>query len=89
MKLLETTNIYGDLIFGVLFCSLGGYILLRRKTVIDALLSSNKVFWDKIGFAYNEKASLFMTNIMIPTIAVLFLCVGILLIYRVIIFLLK
>lgn len=82
MKILETTNIWGDLIIGIIFLFLGGYLLIFRKNVIDALLLSNKIFWIKIGLCYSEKTTNYMTNIMIPFIGVLFLCVGLLLTYR-------
>ena len=82
MKIFETTNIYGDFIMGILFLSIGGYLLKFRKNVISALLCSNKVFWVKIDFCYSEKVANYMTNIMIPVIGALFLCVGLLLTYR-------
>jgi hypothetical protein len=82
MKIFETSNIWSDLIIGIIFLFIGGYLLLFRKNVIDALLLSNKVFWTKIGLCYGEKVTNYMTNIMIPLIGILFVCVGILLTYR-------
>jgi len=82
MKIFETSNIWSDLIIGIIFLFIGGYLLLFRKNVIDALLLSNKVFWTKIGLCYGEKVTNYTTNIMIPLIGILFVCVGILLTYR-------
>jgi hypothetical protein len=89
MKFIETTNAPVDLLLGVIFFMLGGYMLFCRKKVVDALLDSNKVFWGQIGFGYNEKNAVNMTNFVIPIMGLLFFCVGVLLTYRAIVFFFK
>ena len=89
MKFIELTNAPADLLLGVIFFMLGGYMVFSREKVIDALLASNKVFWGKIGFGYNEKIASTMTNFIIPIMGLLFLCIGVLLTYRAIIFIFK
>ncbi len=78
-----------DFIFGIVFSLIGLYSLVRRKKIIDALMASNKVFWDKLGFATKEKQGLFMANIMIPFMGAVFFFGGCIAIYRFIIYLLK
>jgi len=85
MKFIELTNAPVDLLLGVIFFVLGGYMVFCRKKVIDALLASNKVFWSKICFSYNEKIASKMTNFIMPIMGLLFFCVGVLLTYRAII----
>jgi hypothetical protein len=86
MKFIELTNAPVDLLLGVIFFVLGGYMVFCREKVIDALLASNKAFWSKIGFGYNEKITSKMTNFIMPVMGLLFFSVGILLTYRAIIF---
>lgn len=86
---MRTDNVFADIIFGIIFSSLGFSFIFWRGKVIDALISSNKVFWEKIGFAPDEKKAMLLTNIMIPVIGAIFLVVGVILIYRVIVYFLK
>ncbi len=86
---MKTDNFIADIIFGVIFSSLGFSFIFWREKIIDALISSNKVFWDKIGFAPDEKKALLLTNIMIPNIGAIFLAVGVILLYRVVMHFLK
>ena len=100
MSSLQNNNFISEIIIGVIFFSIGIYILLNRKKVITALLSSQKVFWGKMGFKhgffhkeklnkFNEKATKFSANIMIPIMGVVFLATGVLQICKVIIIYMK
>jgi hypothetical protein len=86
---MKTDNIIADLAFGIIFLFLGFNILFRRKKIIDALMASNKVFWEQIGFTTDQSKGTFMSNIMIPFIGITFLIVSGILIYRVVIYFLK
>jgi hypothetical protein len=79
---VKTDNVIADIIFAIIFSSLGFSLIFRREKIIDALISSNKVFWEKIGFTPDERRSIFLTNIMIPIMGAIFLVVGIVLIYK-------
>ncbi len=81
---MKTDNFIADIIFGIIFSSLGFSFIFWRGRVIDALISSNKVFWEKIGFAPDEKRAELLTNIIIPIIGAIFLAVGVILLYRVV-----
>lgn len=78
MKLiLQSTNILADLMNGAIFVLVGGYILLRRKKIVNALLASSELFWKEFGVNQN-KYSRFMSNIMIPLCGAVFFGVGVL-----------
>lgn len=77
MPLLHNDNSIAEMIIGIIFFLVGLYILLNSRKVITALLSSNKVFWEKMGFYHFEKVSLFLTNIMIPFMGIVFFATGI------------
>ncbi len=89
MNILQSNNFITEIIFGIIFFSIGLYILLNKRKVVTALLSSNKVFWKKMGFYHFEKVSKFLTNIMIPFMGALFFASGVLLIYKIIISFMK
>ena len=82
-----------ELIFGVGFTIIGVLFLLRRKKVVEALIISSKVFWEKmgLGFLQNDKIAFIITNFMIPVIGLVFSIVGFLLtcnaVYRIVIIL--
>ncbi len=82
---MKTDNIIADIVFVITFFVLGINLVFNRKKIIDALMASNKVFWEKIGISTDEKKGIFISNIMIPLIGVTFLIVSGILIYRVII----
>ncbi len=86
---LKTNRFIADLVFGIILSVLGVSFLFYRKKIISALMASNKVFWERIGFAPDEAKGMFITNIMIPIIGIIFLLVGGVLIYRVIIYFLR
>jgi len=86
---MKTDNLIADIVFGIIFSSLGFSFIFKREKIINALISSNKVFWENIGFSPNEKKGMFITNIMIPIMGAIFFVVGLVLIYRVIIHLVK
>lgn len=83
MKLIKSTSPIMDLVFGILFSLLGLFIIFNRKKLIDALILSSKIFWEKLGFSQIKEHS-FLTTVMILIIGILFLTIGIVLIYRVI-----
>ena len=86
---MQTDNIFADVIFGAIFLSLGLRLTLGRRKTIDALISSNQVFWNKMGFAPDEKRARAVTSIMIPIMGVIFLAVAALMIYRVVVHFLR
>ncbi|MHB8697684.1 MAG: hypothetical protein ACYC9J_06540 [Sulfuricaulis sp.] len=86
---MKTDNIIADFVSGIIFSALGFSMVFGRKKFIDALISSNKIFWDKIGYAPDEKRAVLLTNVMIPIMGAIFLAVGVILIYRVIIYFLR
>lgn len=81
---MKSGNFIADIIFGIIFSSLGISFIFGREKVVSALIASNKVFWEKIGFDADEKKALLLTNIMIPIIGTVFLAVGVVSIYKVI-----
>ncbi len=89
MQFLKTENLIADLLFGIVFSLIGGFFILRRKALISALLFSSKVFWEKMNFHPDEGRSALLANIMIPIIGVCFLLIGLLLLYRVVVYFLK
>ena len=86
---MQTDNIFADIVFGIMFLSVGLRLTFGRKKTIDALISSNQVFWSKIGFAPDEKRARAVTGIIIPIMGVVFLAVAALMIYRVVVHFLK
>ncbi len=85
MVLFKSESPIVDLIFGVLFCGFGFYTVGHRKKIVEASLSSSKIFWEKIGFFQGE--NIFrdvLTSFMIPLIGIIFATVGTLLIIRVV-----
>ncbi len=73
---------YGDLIVGLALFFFGGYLLLYRKNVVKALLSSNEVFWNTLGLRISNEPGMSITNIMIPIIGFIFFIVGLMLLGR-------
>lgn len=93
MSSSKSNNLVIEVLFGIIFFSIGLYLLLNRKNVVSAFLSSNKVFWKNIGFynsfIHNEKVGAFLTNIMIPFMGAMFLIGGALLIFKILIIYMK
>lgn len=82
MKKIEATDMYGDLVVGLALSLLGGYLLLYKKNVVKALLSSNEVFWDTLGLRISNEPGMTITNIMIPIIGFIFFITGLMLLGR-------
>ncbi len=93
MSSLQSDNYITEIIFGIIFFSIGLYILLNRKKVITALISSNKVFWKNMGFnnsfLHNEKVGTFLTNIMVPFMGAVFFASGVFQLCKIIIIYMK
>ena len=83
MSFLEHYNAITDSLFGIIFTIVGGGSIFYRKELAESLLDSNKAFWSKSSLLYNEKASSYMTNLMIPIIGIVFFCIGLSLLFRV------
>ena len=85
MKLFSSENpILIEMIFSIVFLILGFLFTLCRKRIVEALVLSNKVFWNRLGFSTNDKVVVFLSNIFIPVIGIVYSVVGVFLIYRVI-----
>ncbi len=84
MQFLRSENLMADLLFGIVFSLMGVFFILRRKMIISALLSSSKIFWQKMHMQYNNEESAVLTNIMIPIIGGCFLIIGLLMLCKVI-----
>ena len=80
MQLLKTEGPFMDLITGFFLSGVGLYIVLHRRKLVDALMSSSKVFWNKIGIAHSENTGL--SNIMIPLLGGMFSIIGFCLVVR-------
>lgn len=76
-------NIVRDIAFGVVFLTLGYYCIFQRTKLVHAFIYYYKVYRKNIAYVPNEKAVLFITNSVIPTIGVCYLALGVVLIYRV------
>lgn len=86
---MKTVNLIANIICGIIFSSFGFILIFKREKIVKALILSNKVFWENIGFTPDEKKGMFITNIMIPIMGAIFLVVGLVLIYRIVIHFLK
>lgn len=86
---MKTDNIIADIVFGIVFSCLGYSFIFKRGKIVNALISSNRVFWGNLGVTPNEKKGMFMTNIMIPIMGIVFLIAGVVLLYKFVIHLLK
>ncbi len=64
-----------------------GYILLfHRRKIIQALLASNKEFWNKLlDFNPNEGMQVFVANILIPLMGICFILAGLIMLYKIIV----
>ncbi len=82
MEFIKTTSPVIDLIFGLIFSLIGMIIIVNRKKIIGALILSTKVFWGKLNFFQPKEFGIFLTNLMVPIIGVVFLVIGLLLIYK-------
>ena len=74
---MKTVNPILDIIFGMVFLSIGFVFVYKRVRIADALMSSSRVFWEKLGFTINYKRGIFVTNIMIPIMGAIFFVCGI------------
>lgn len=86
---MKTDNLFADIVFGIVFSSLGYYFVFYRERIVTALISSNKVFWENLGYISNEKKGIFLTNILIPSMGLVFFVVGVMLFYKATIYFLK
>ena len=64
-------NFIADIFVGIGISIIGFNFFFRREKTIDALLSSNKVFWEEMGYTPNERRAAFLTQIMIPLMGAL------------------
>lgn len=87
MEFIKTATPVVDLIFGLIFSTIGLFIILNRKKIIDGLILSNKIFWEKLNLSQPKEVVVFLTNVMIPIMGMIFLIIGVLLIYKFIYFL--
>jgi hypothetical protein len=79
---MKTDNLIADIVFGIIFSTLGFNFIFRRGKIVNALMASSKVFWENIGFRPNERQGMLITKIMIPVMGAIFSIVGIVLVYR-------
>jgi len=85
MNFLEIGNLVTDLCGGAIFTVLGLYMTVRHKKIVGALLESNKVFWGNFVVSQNSKLSMFITNMMISFMGIIFFLSGLLLDYKVLV----
>lgn len=69
---------------GMLTC-VGFIMIFKRNKVIDALFSSNKVFWGKMNYSVSDYRNRAIANIMIPLMGLIFMVGGIASIIKVIV----
>jgi len=86
---MKTEDILGGLVVGAALTYVGIIFLFRREKVVEALLASNKVFWDKMNYSPDQNRGRAITNIMIPMMGVVFTVGGIVSIVQVIVFLFR
>lgn len=86
---MKTDNVIADIISGIVALFLGINFTWRREKIINALIASNKIFWEKMGFSPDQKKGVFLTSFIIPLMGVLFLLAGIVLFYRAINYFMK
>jgi hypothetical protein len=79
---VHSGNFFADFFMGIIASALGCIFIFWREKIIKALTSSNKVFWEQMGFIPNEKGAVLLTNIMIPITGGLFVVAGGILLYR-------
>ena len=86
---MEIKNIISDFVFGLIFLYLGINMIFKRSIIVNALIASNSIFWEKLNFTVNNKIAVLVTNIMIPFIGIVFSLSGIAYFYKIIYYLLK
>ena len=72
MESTELNRIIQLFVATVALCGLGGYVLVRREAVVEAMLESNDVLWGRLGFKPRAGART-MSRIMIPLMGLVFL----------------
>jgi hypothetical protein len=82
---MKIEDIVQGIVVGVIFTCAGFAMTFRKKKFIDALLSSNKVFWEKMNYSINEDRNRSIANIMIPLMGLVFLAAGIFSVFKVIV----
>ena len=80
---MKIEDIVQGIVVGVIFTCAGFTMTFKKKIFIDALLSSNKVFWEKMNLNVNEDRNNAIANIMIPLMGMVFLAAGIFSIFKV------
>jgi len=80
---MKIEDIVQGIVVGIIFTCAGFTMTFKKKKFIDALLSSNKIFWEKMNLSVNEDKNKAITNIMIPLMGLVFLAVGIFSIFKV------
>ncbi len=86
---MNTENFVAGIVGGIIFSFLGCVLIFWRARVIDAMIASNQVFWEKIGYSPNNKRGRFLANVMIPFIGIVFLAAGVYQLYDSVTYLLK
>ena len=81
---METDNVFGIIIPRLIALTVGFIFIFQREKIVDALISSNKVFWEKVGVAHSGRIGVFITKVMIPFMGAIFVVMGIVLAYWII-----
>ena len=82
---MKLEDIIGGIMAGGMLTCVGFIMVFKRNKVIDALLSSNKVFWEKLNYSFSEDRNKAIANIMIPLMGLVFMAGGIASIVKVIV----
>lgn len=71
----EHLVLFGD---GILTLSIGMILIIKRNKIVNALLESNKVFWNKLGLPYHNKIGGKISRVLILIIGGGFTIAGLL-----------
>lgn len=74
---MKLEDIIGGIMVGGMLTCVGFIMMFKKNKVIDALLSSNKVFWGKMNYSFNGDRNRAIANIMIPLMGLVFMAGGI------------
>lgn len=74
---MKLVDVVGGVIVGIILMCTGFMFVFQRKRVIDALLSSNRVFWEKMNCHPSADRNRIVANIMIPFMGLVFMAGGI------------
>jgi hypothetical protein len=81
---MTSNHIVRDVAFAMVFLPLGYYCIFQRTKLANAFIYYYKAYRKNNKYVPSEKAVLFITNSVIPTIGVCYLALGVVLLYRVI-----